>query len=238
MLESQDVTAIDEAPGGAGPEEKGAASSPQVVRIRRIYRRFTPFYDAFRAAWSRWTRPIEDDLDRLFSERIGPDTRILELAPGTGINIERLLRGNREFGSYLGIDASPEMLARARSKAHGDERVELRVGDATDLKNLASRFDLVVSTWLLSHLDAPAVAVHDALGTLAPGGTGVFVFFTTPRSRLIALVIRAIGRPFSYRLVDPDSIRKLPGLERLESCANGMATLALFRAPTYVAPSR
>lgn len=228
---------IDETRVAADGEAEAAPASPQVARIRRVYRRFTPFYDAFRAVWSRWTRPIEDDLDRLFGDRIGPDTRILELAPGTGINIDRLLRGGREFGSYLGIDASPEMLVRARSKARGNERVELRVGDATDLKNLASRFDLVVSTWLLSHLEAPAVTVHDALSTLAPGGTGVFVFFTAPRCAPLAWVTRALGGPFSYNLVDPEPIRKLPGLERLETCANGMATLAVFRAPTYAAPN-
>jgi SAM-dependent methyltransferase len=200
-----------------------------------VYRWFAPFYDVFRAIWSRWTRPVEDDLDRLFRERVGPDALILELAPGTGINIERLLRCSPEFGFYLGIDSSEEMLARARVRARGDERIELRTGDATDLKGVAYTFDFVVSTWLLSHLDAPAATVRDALGKLAPGGTAAFVFFTAPRSRLLHAAFRTLYGPFSYQLVDPEPIRELPGLERLSTCAGGIATLAVFRAPADAA---
>lgn len=207
------------------------ASSPQVTRIRGLYRRFAPFYDGFRAIWGRWTRPVEEDLDRLFRDHIGPDSRILELAPGTGINIDRLLRCSRGFASYLGLDASEEMLVRARSRARGDARVDLRVGDATDLSTVEGVFDFVVSTWLLSHLEEPAAAVRGALSKLAPGGTAVFVFFTAPRSRLLRAGLRTLGGPFSYRFVDAEPIRGLPELERFETCAGGMASLAVFRAP-------
>ncbi len=90
--------------------------------------------------------------------------------------------------------------------------------------------------WLLSHLDAPSATVRDALGKLAPGGTAVFVFFTAPRWKLLHAVVRALGGPFSYQLIDPEPIRKLPGLERLSTCAGGIATLAVFRAPAVVSP--
>lgn len=217
----------------ASPAEPGSSSlssSSQVTRIRGLYRRFAPVYDGFRFVWSRWTRPIEVELDRLFRERITAQTRILELAPGTGINIERLHRCSPGFASYLGIDASPEMLARAAPRTRGDARIELRQGDVTVLKDLESGpFDFVVSTWLLSHLEAPAATVRDGLGHLAPGGTAVFVFFTVPRSKILRALLRALGRPFSYRLVDPEPVRALPGFERLSSCAGGMATLAVFR---------
>ncbi len=216
-------------------EGVAGSASLQVERARRVYRRFAPVYDAFRAIWSRWTRPAEEDLDRLFRERIRPRGRILELAPGTGINIERVFRCAPAFGSYLGIDASDEMLARAGVRARGDERIELRLGDATDLKEISDTFDFVVSTWLLSHLDVPAATVRDALGKLAPGGTAAFVFFTAPRSRLLQAFFRALYGPFSYRLVDPEPIRELPGLERISTCAAGIATLAVFRAPAAAA---
>jgi ubiquinone/menaquinone biosynthesis C-methylase UbiE len=216
----------------ATSEDVAAATSPQVERTRRVYRRYAPFYDAFRAVWSRWTRPIERELDRLFRERIGPDTDILELAPGTGINIERLLRCSPAFGRYLGIDSSDEMLARARPKARGDERIELCLGDATDLTSVSDTFEFVVSTWLLSHLDAPVATLRDALGRLAPGGSAVFVFLTAPRGKLLHAVLRALGGPFSFHMIDPEPIRNLPGLEQLRTCAAGMATLAVFRAPT------
>jgi ubiquinone/menaquinone biosynthesis C-methylase UbiE len=208
-----------------------AEPSSEVARTRRLYRRVAPLYDGFRALWSRWTRPAEDALDSLFRERIGSGARILELAPGTGINVERLLRCAPDFGSYLGIDSSEEMLARAREKAHGDARIELRSGDATDLGSVAGRFDFLVCTWLLSHLDRPAETVRAALSKLAPGGTAAFVFFTTPTPALLRRVLQRLGGPFRYRFVEAEAIQALPHLERLETCAAGMATLAVFRVP-------
>ena len=205
--------------------------SAEVERTRRLYRRMAPLYDGFRFLWSRWTRPAEDALDALFRERIGPETRILELAPGTGINVERLLRCAPSFASYLGIDSSEEMLARAREKARGDARIELRIGDATDLRGIEGRFDFLVCTWLLSHLDAPADTVRDSLSKLSPGGTAAFVFFTQPTGAFLRRVLGRLGSPLRYRFVDTEGIRTLPNLERIESCAAGMATLAVFRAP-------
>lgn len=205
-------------------------ASAEVERTRRLYRRVAPLYDGFRALWSRWTRPAEEALDRLFHERIGPASRVLELAPGTGINVERLLRCAPGFASYLGIDSSEEMLARARQKARGDPRIELRIGDATDLGAVEGSFDFVMSTWLLSHLDAPAETVRDALSKLAPGGTAAFVFFTAPRGSLLRGALGRLGGPLRYRFVDAAEIRALPSLERLEACAAGMATLAVFGA--------
>lgn len=208
-----------------------AEASSEVARTRRLYRRVAPLYDGFRLLWSRWTRPAENALDALFRERIAPGSRILELAPGTGINVERLLRWAPDFASYLGIDASEEMLARAREKARGDARIELRIGDATDLRGVEGRFDFLVCTWLLSHLDAPADAVRDALSKLSPGGTVVFVFFTQPTNALFRRVLERLGGPLRYRFVDAGTIRTLPDLERIESCAGGTATLAVFRTP-------
>lgn len=212
---------------------KARATSPQpsseVERTRRVYRWVAPLYRGFRSLWSRWTRPAEEALDRLFRECIGPDTRVLELAPGTGINVERLIRCAPGFASYLGIDSSEEMLARARQQASGNPGIELRVGDATDLGAVEGGFDFIVCTWLLSHLDAPAETVRDALSKLAPGGTAAFVFLTAPRSALLRRLLGRLGGPLRYRFVDTVAIEALPNLDRLETCAAGMATLAVFQ---------
>jgi ubiquinone/menaquinone biosynthesis C-methylase UbiE len=204
-----------------------ADAPDEVERTRRLYRWVAPLYDPFRSLWSRWTRPAEEELDRLFRERIGPGARVLELAPGTGINLERLLRCAPGFGSYLGIDASPEMLERARSKAGSDPRIALRLGDATTPPE--GSFDFLVCTWLLSHLDAPAETVRRAIRKLEPDGTAVFVFFTAPRSPLLRRVLGRLGGPGRYRFVDPEPIARQLRPESLWSCAGGMATVAVFR---------
>ncbi len=198
-------------------------------QVRTLYRWAAPFYDAFRAAWSRVTRPVERELDRLFRERIGPQAHVLELAPGTGINVVRLLREAPRFGSYLGIDASEEMLARARARAGDDGRITLRLGDATDLGPVEGPFDFVVCTWMLSHLEAPGEAVRAALAKLGPGGRAVFVFFSRPSFAPLRWLLDALGRVFRYRLLDPRVVTDLPDLEATSSCAAGMATLAVFR---------
>lgn len=214
-----------------GDSATDISASPEVERTRRVYRWFSLFYDPFRLLWGWWTRPIERDLDRLFREGIGTETRILELAPGTGINVERLFRCAEGFESYLGIDSSEEMLEYARRRSRGDPRIKLQVGDANELEAIGEHFDLIISTWLLSHLDHPEATVENALGKLAPGGIAVFVFVTAPRPAILRAIVRWLGGPFRFEPVDPEPIRRLPGLERLSNCASGIATITVFRAP-------
>lgn len=203
--------------------------STTTARVRAVYAWGAPFYGLFRVVWTWLTRPIESELDALFRERIGPDARILELGPGTGINVARLLREAPRFATYLGIDASDAMLRRARPRARGDARIVFRIGDATDLSAIDGPFDFIVSTWMLSHLDAPAEAVRGALAKLAPGGTAVFVHLSHLSIPPLRWLLDAFGAVFRYRRLGAMVLVDLPGLERSFSCAAGMATLVVFR---------
>ncbi len=201
----------------------------RLAHVRQVYRILVWFYDPIRALWSRLTSRVEGRLDQLFRERVGPHTRILELGPGTGVNLLRLRRVAPHFASYLGIDASDAMLARARRKLGDDPRIELRLGNVTDLSMASGPFDFVVSTWLLSHLEKPERTVQDAVERLAEGGTAVFVFSTLPRRWLARMLLAPFYRLAAARLVDPGPLAALPGLERLETSCGGLATLAVFR---------
>ena len=196
---------------------------------RFLYRRIARIYNAIRPLWS--SRAAETQLDSLFAERIGPDTRVLELAPGTGINIKRLLRCSPEFGSYLGIDVSSAMLDRARVASRGDPRVALELGDATDLAEAGGSFGFIVCTWLLSHLEHPERAVAGALEHLAPGGTAAFLFFTRPDGFLTRGLVALFLRSFRGAFVDLQAISSLPHLEALHRHGGGYATLAVFHRP-------
>ena len=206
------------------------STNPQTQRVRTLYRYAARLYDPFRTGWSRLTRPIETALDGLFRDRIGAETRVLELAPGTGINVDRLLRLAPEFASYLGVDASGEMLERARVRSGGDPRIELRRGDVTDPEAIEGRFGFIVSTWMLSHIEEPAATIRSALGHLDPGGSAVFVFLSPPANPFFRRTLARLGGPLRYRPVDPAPLRDLAGFERLESAAGGMATLVVYRA--------
>ncbi len=208
-----------------------ASEATRLARVRRVYRAFVWIYDPFRRLWSRLTRRLEGELDALFASRIGPETRLLELAPGTGVNLVRLQQRAPGFRSYLGIDASPQMLARAELRAGNDARVELRLGDVTDLSAVPGPFDFVVSTWLLSHLERPEATVRAALERLAPGGTAAFLFSTRPTCAGLRLLLWPFYGAAAAGFVDPEPIRRLPGLERTATAFGGLATLTVFRRP-------
>ena len=197
--------------------------------VRRFYGTFAPYYDGFRRVWSTLTGPAERELDRFFADRIQAGARVLELGPGTGVNIERLFRTAPAFGSYVGVDASAAMLARARRRARGDTRIDLRMGDALDLSGIPGTFDVVVSTWMISHLDDPGAAVRGALEKLSRGGSAAFLGFTAPEGALPRGALQIGARLFKARLVESDILRGFPELERMTSCAGGMATLAFYR---------
>ena len=95
-------------------------SSQRSRSVRRFYRLMAWIYDPLRRWWSRRTAAAESELDSLFAENIRASSRILELGPGTGVNLARLYRVSPEFRSYLGIDLSKEMLSRAQRVAPGD----------------------------------------------------------------------------------------------------------------------
>jgi cyclopropane fatty-acyl-phospholipid synthase-like methyltransferase len=78
-------------------------------------------------------------------------TRVLELGTGTGETARRVLAANP--GAVLvGVDASRQMLARARAVLPA-ERVELLLGRLED-RLPAGPFDAVVSALTVHHLDA------------------------------------------------------------------------------------
>ena len=196
---------------------------------RYLYGRVARVYNAIRPLWS--SRAAEAQLDTLFAERIGSATRVLELAPGTGINVVRLFRWSPRFEAYLGIDVSAAMLDRARIAARNDSRVTLQLGDARDLSGLGGSFGFIVCTWLLSHLDHPESAVRGALEHLEPGGTAAFLFFTRADSPLIRGLVALFIRSFRGSVVDPEAIRSLPHLEVMHRYGGGYATLAVFHRP-------
>ena len=196
---------------------------------RHLYGRVARVYNAIRPFWS--SRAAEVQLDALFAERIGSATRVLELAPGTGINVVRLFRCAPKFGAYLGIDVSAAMLDRARIAARNDSRVTLQLGDACDLSGLGGSFGFIVCTWLQSHREHPERAVRGALAHLEPGGTAAFLFFTRPDSPFIRGLLAPFIRSFRGSFVDPEAIRSLPHLEVIHRYGGGYATLAVFTRP-------
>jgi malonyl-CoA O-methyltransferase len=99
---------------------------------------------------------------------IGKEDAVLELGCGTGLNTEWLAE---QAGHVVATDVSEEMLARARERLDTDA-VTLQKLDVTEPWPFgANRFDAVVATLVLEHVEALGPVFREARRTLRDGGT-------------------------------------------------------------------
>jgi ubiquinone/menaquinone biosynthesis C-methylase UbiE len=117
-------------------------------RVTEIYRRLAPCYDL----WARLTESrARDRCLELAAIRDGE--AVLEVAVGTGLAFERILKSNPS-GRSEGIDLSEAMLARAekRAKGTGIDNYGLAVGDAYRLEFVDDSFDVVINNYMFDLL--------------------------------------------------------------------------------------
>lgn len=101
---------------------------------------------------------------RLFSRASG---RVLDVACGTGINVRYLPRTT----DYVGVDISPEMLAKATARFDRLERGEsLLEMDAQDLDLPEDSFDTVISSLSTCTFPDPSGALGEMARVCRPDG--------------------------------------------------------------------
>jgi len=165
-------------------------------------------YDAAGAALSigqdpRWRRAMVARVDA------GPHDRVLDVATGTGLVAAALVR---RFGcQVVGLDQSPEMLARAEERLRGNRqlaaRIELVQGEAESLPFADREFDHLTFTYLLRYVDDPGATLRELARVVKPGGRIASLEFMLPPNRvarsLWRLYTRA-GLPALGRLISRD----------------------------------
>lgn len=136
---------------------------------------------AFDGQAARFERaPVQSDpsaLARLVAEAdLPPDSLVLDAGCGPGLVSEALLRAGHRV---VGIDLSPEMIARAgrRCDPFGD-RARFAVGSIHD-EGLAGPFDAAISRYVLHHVTDPLAFIRRQVGLLRPGGVLVLSDHTT-----------------------------------------------------------
>jgi tRNA (cmo5U34)-methyltransferase len=138
--------------------------------------------------------------------------RVLDLGTGDG-RLLGLLRADRPGMLGVGLDFSAPMLASARERFGADERVELSEHDLARPLPALGRFDAVVSSMAIHHLEheRKRSLYGEILDVLEPGGVFAnFEHVASPTPRLHLAFFAAIGEPLededpSDRLLDVET---------------------------------
>jgi tRNA (cmo5U34)-methyltransferase len=138
--------------------------------------------------------------------------RVLDLGTGDGRVLAFVLADRAETRG-VGLDFSELMLDRARSRFAGDERIDLVRHDLSDPLPELGRFDAVVSSMSIHHLehDRKRTLYREVFGLLEPGGVFAnFEHVAAPTRRLHLAFCEAIGEPLeredpSDRLLDVET---------------------------------
>ena len=139
----------------------------------------------------------------------GDARRVLDLGTGDGRLLAMLQAGRPEMHG-MGLDFSEVMLAAARKRFAGDGRVELVQHDLTAPLPALGRFDAVISSFAIHHLEheRKRSLYGEVLDLLEPGGVFTnFEHVASPTHRLHVAFFAAIGEPIededpSDRLLD------------------------------------
>jgi demethylmenaquinone methyltransferase/2-methoxy-6-polyprenyl-1,4-benzoquinol methylase len=138
-----------------------------------------------------------------------PGERVLDVATGTGLVAELLVR--RYGCSVVGLDQSPAMLEAARARLARDpelgKRVSLVIGEAERLPFVDAEFDHLTFTYLLRYVDDPAATLRELARVVRPGGRVASVEFAVPPSalwRALWSVYTRVGLPTLGWLVSSD----------------------------------
>ncbi len=140
--------------------------------VQKFYRYHAYVYDG-----TRWM--ILHGRRRAVAQlRVGPDSRVLEVGCGTGLNFSYIQEPLQGSGQITGLDFSADMLrvAERRVASQGWDNVELVEGDATTMQ-LGRKFDGILFAYSLTMIPGWPEALRRAREHLAPGGRLVVLDF-------------------------------------------------------------
>lgn len=180
----------------------------------------------------RWRRQAADVAE------IGPGSRVLDVATGTGDLAFALAERAQPGGLVVGIDFAEPMLDNARRKARGKGLpVEFRFGDALDLPFRNDEFDAAACAFGLRNVQDRQKALNEMARVVHAGGRVVILELTPPNNALARQymdeVIPRLGQ-FIARARDaytylPESVSQFPDASTL----GRMMQVAGLRGVTY-----
>ena len=162
----------------------------ETERIRRIFDKQAPKYDKSMSRFESWL--FAGNREWVCERAEG---EVLDLAAGTARNLPFFPADVK----VTGVELSPEMaeLGRLRAEEVG-RKIDMRVGDATDLPFPDESFETVVCTYGLCTIPDDAAAVREAKRVLRPGGRLLLAEHVRSPNPIVRTIQR-IAEPFAHR---------------------------------------
>ena len=197
----------------------GTLEEPQV---RAMFDRIAGFYDLMNSVMTaglhhQWRRRAAD------LARVGPGSRVLDVATGTGDLAVELSGRVAPGGEVIGSDFSEEMLQRARVKARG---LTFEWGNALDLEYETGTFDAATVGFGARNFSDLDAGLAEMTRVVRPGGRVVVLEITTPQKpplstffhawfdTVVPLIGRLTGEEVAYEYL-PNSVKRFPGPQGL-----------------------
>jgi demethylmenaquinone methyltransferase/2-methoxy-6-polyprenyl-1,4-benzoquinol methylase len=203
----------------APAETRGRLSEPQV---RAMFDRIARVYDLMNSVMTaglhhRWRERAVD------LARVGPGSRALDVATGTGDLAIELARRVGPEGSVIGSDFSEVMLDLAREKSSD---VHFEWGNALELPYPDASFDAVTVGFGARNFSDLRTGLSQMARVTKPGGRVVVLEITTPQrpplswffglwfDRVVPMLGKLAGDPDAYSYL-PSSVRRFPAPREL-----------------------
>ncbi len=201
-------------------------------QVRAMFDRIAGFYDLMNSVMTaglhhRWRARAVDLAE------IGPGSRVLDVATGTGDLAIELQRRVGSAGSTVGCDFSEAMLDLARGKAGA---VTFEWGDAMSLAYPDDHFDAATVGFGARNFDDLDRGLAEMARVVRPGGRVVVLEITTPTTeplstffkfwfdRLVPALGRVAGDSEAYGYL-PSSVKRFPAAPELAARMHAVGLL-------------
>jgi len=179
----------------AAPARSGGSSAGRLeeAQVRAMFDRIAGVYDLMNTTMTaglhhRW-RARASDL-----ARVGPGSRVLDVATGTGDLAIELARRVFPGGEVIGSDFAEGMLARARRKAAAGDSEHVQPhfewGDALELAYGDDSFDAATVGFGARNFSDLGRGLREMTRVVRPGGRVVVLELTTPTRPPLSLFYR------------------------------------------------
>lgn len=184
------------------------AAPSTTAAVRRRYARIASIYDRANLEGFLYADARERAVELL---QLRPGATVLDVACGTGANFPLIQQRIGAAGAIVGVDLTPEMLARARARMtrNGWANVQLRETDITGTAGSVpgAPFDAAICTLGLSVIPRWRDAWEAMSGAVRPGGRLAIMDAGIPDSSALTAAGRALEWPLS-RLFAADCNRR------------------------------